>query len=310
MGDEDLAVKVGAWLSWRFEFRLDEKDGARLIEHIQKVTKGATALGDYVHFDLTHNGSATIDQVKDARFQSSLDRLSFGIRYLVEGLVSRGLIGMADTSDLLRMLGQCCQSEEHKTRVLESFFVDGAICNLEKAVTGKRDEALLMADRAKQLGDFATVHSRGLARVHSCVVTPTRLLLFPPALEVSNELLRRFQSQQDRFIVVTFADEDDAARVDPVDLEADTASPAKGTVARIRRALHSGLTIAGRHYVFLGYGTTSIRYRRCWFMAEDPGNDFTPAVVWHKLGLPKVSPNVLASQASEMHIVSSGCHLR
>ena len=47
--------------------------------------------------------------------------------------------------------------------------------------------------------------------------------------------------------------------MNPIVRTVDAANDSVGTVARVRRALFQGLFISGRHYKFLGHGTSQAR---------------------------------------------------
>lgn len=67
-----------------------------------------------------------------------LSKRSFELRYLVEGLVSHGLVVPSEIPQLLRDLDSFCRSNEDlKTRVLTALFNEEHIDNLHGVVAGK-----------------------------------------------------------------------------------------------------------------------------------------------------------------------------
>lgn len=75
--------------------------------------------------------------------------------------------------------------------------------------------SFLMTERAKALarnGNPPELPSH-LCKVYRCVITPTRILLFPSEQEVSNTILRKYRSQTERFLRVSFTDEEDRIKV-------------------------------------------------------------------------------------------------
>lgn len=135
-------------------------------------------------------------------------------------------------------------------------------------------------------------------------MTPTRICLFPPELDSSNDALRKHNEHSDRFLRVHFADEDDRIQINLAVLEADAEKPYTGPIARVRRALASGIVIAGRHYVFLVYGASSAREHTCWFVAEDEGENFTAEVIRARLGFDQITHKIVAKHAAYMGLVS------
>lgn len=86
------------------------------------------------------------------------------------------------------------------------------------------------------------------------VVTPTRILLYPPEAQTSNFVLRRFpkQTAEGRFLRVQFWHE--GSRL-PMGYEAKTndADLNEGVLARYRRVMNNGLEFAGRRYWALDF---------------------------------------------------------
>jgi hypothetical protein len=109
--------------------------------------------------------------------------------------------------------------------------------------------------------DIAKRHEH-IALVHKATVTPAGTYLEGPEPEVKNRVLRRYKNHSDYFIRVTFSDEDgEAVRFDPL------ASLDEIFYTRFRSVLDSGVQIAGRRYIFLGFSHSSLRSQTCWFMA-------------------------------------------
>jgi len=107
----------------------------------------------------------------------------------------------------------------------------------------------------------------------------------------------------DRFLRVQFTDEKGPIFISDAILQADTAHPAQGTLARIRRALSLGFDIAGRRYTFLAYSPESLADRSCWFVAETA--ECSADDVRRALGFDGISDRIPAKYASRMGIVSS-----
>ncbi|CAE6449490.1 unnamed protein product [Rhizoctonia solani] len=107
-------------------------------------------------------------------------------------------------------------------------------------------------------GDFPCLH---------VIVTPTRILLEGPEPEQLNRVLRMFPNHWDNFIRVSFTDEEQGQL--RWDSEVDGSRFVR---ERVGGLLRYGLTIAGRHFEYLGYSTSSLRSHTVWFVQpfEDP----------------------------------------
>ncbi|BEJ13713.1 hypothetical protein CspHIS471_0308870 [Cutaneotrichosporon sp. HIS471] len=296
ISDEPFAVPVQAWLSWQFEFRLDaagvQRFRRKLIDlNICGREEGQDLLGP--NLKMGHAKDMLAVEMAHVKNIPALSKRSFEVRYLVEGLVSYGLVVPSEIPELLKELDVICRNNRDlKVRVLTSLFNEERIHNLKAIVFV----------RSKQLRGRKDVSDDKLASFYRCTVTPTRICLNPPELATSNEALRQHNKFRDRFLRVTFMDEGDRIQINPTIIGADEQAPHLGTLARVRRALNCGLEIAGRHYVFLAYGASSAREHSCWFVAEDPENGFTAEAVGNKLGFGQIKDTNVAKHAARMGI--------
>jgi hypothetical protein len=86
----------------------------------------------------------------------------------------------------------------------------------EAYVTEERDKLFRKGgfpSLAPQLAPSAQPGPGGSLLIRQAVVTPTRLILLPPAREISNSVLRRYPDHIDRFLRVQFNDEADQLQV-------------------------------------------------------------------------------------------------
>lgn len=77
---------------------------------------------------------------------------------------------------------------------------------------------------------------------YKAVITPTGLLLRGPDATVSNRVLRRYAHQSDKFLRVTFADEDGMS------LQHDSRASQYRVYDRFRKFLVDGIAVTGRLY--------------------------------------------------------------
>ena len=95
------------------------------------------------------------------------------------------------------------------------------------------------------------------ALIKRAVITPTRLLLYPPEVMVKNRVLRHYDP--DNFLCVSIRDENLSklsAGGGSLDLLLDD----------INRILDEGLAIAGQQFLFLGASNSQLRNHSCWFV--------------------------------------------
>jgi hypothetical protein len=87
------------------------------------------------------------------------------------------------------------------------------------------------------------------------------MILRGPEWSVSNRILRRYSQHSDYFMRVSFADEDGLS------IFHDPKAVQNQVYTRFRDILCDGISIAGRHFEFLGFSHASLRYHETWFMA-------------------------------------------
>ena len=95
------------------------------------------------------------------------------------------------------------------------------------------------------------------ALIKRAVITPTKLLLYPPEVMVKNRVLRNYET--DDFLCVSIRDED-----------LSKLSAARGSIDvvldGVQRVLDEGLRIAGQRFHFLGSSNSQLRNHSCWFV--------------------------------------------
>ena len=95
------------------------------------------------------------------------------------------------------------------------------------------------------------------ALIKRAIITPTKLLLYPPEVMVKNRVLRNYET--DDFLCVSIRDED-----------LSKLSAARGSVDvvldGVQGVLDEGLGIAGQRFHFLGSSNSQLRNHSCWFV--------------------------------------------
>ena len=213
-----------------------------------------------------------------ARIADMLARCPFDLRYLIEVLVSQNMVHIPELAGLLERLDQ---EESHldKFRLLDALYVTSGKSLQQKlagkfsaqrvrphsrSLTSRSNIAIHIPHRLNAIPDHCVL-------VRRCLISPLRVILLPPQIETANSLLRDLTPNdcQDRLIRAQFVSEQGPLQMNQDLLRADAALDGeKGELARIRRTLDYGVTIAGRWYKFLMFGESQIKYvvsgfRRC-----------------------------------------------
>ncbi|KZT74711.1 RdRP-domain-containing protein [Daedalea quercina L-15889] len=92
-------------------------------------------------------------------------------------------------------------------------------------------------------------------------VTPTTMFLEGPFPERSNRVMRRYKSNQDSFMRVSFQDETQLSYRFDRDIDGHDLIN-----RRVRDFLVKGLTVAGRHFDFLAYSQSALKEHAVWFV--------------------------------------------
>jgi hypothetical protein len=113
---------------------------------------------------------------------------------------------------------------------------------------------------------YRTPVSRSKAESHHAYIrrlmlTPTRTVACRAESDLLNRVLREFQTHKDRFLRVSFADEDGGT----------IAFVASNDIyTRVRQLLRDGVEVAGERFVFLAFSSSQLRDHGCWLYNEAP----------------------------------------
>ncbi|CAG8610218.1 17919_t:CDS:2, partial [Racocetra fulgida] len=101
------------------------------------------------------------------------------------------------------------------------------------------------------------------AWVNHATITPTKIYFDGPEYESSNRILRQYPEYTDRFIRVTFKDENFDRLFVNEQQYLDICD------SRISNILNNGFTVSGRQYEFLAFSSSQLRENSCWFVSTD-----------------------------------------
>jgi RNA-dependent RNA polymerase len=97
--------------------------------------------------------------------------------------------------------------------------------------------------------------------VRRVIVTPTKLYLAGPQLEISNRILRTYQTEIESFLRVTFTDDD----FQPV---GHNEALFGDIYERIQGFMQNSINLGGNEFVFLHYSNSQLRSQACWFFRD------------------------------------------
>ena len=116
----------------------------------------------------------------------------------------------------------------------------------------------------------------GLSWVRRILVTPTKVYCTGPEVDTSNRVTRHFSSHSDRFLRMSFVDEN-FEQLQSTDLSVPTNGGAQAGVNaerspvyhRIVTALKEGFVLGGHKYEFLAFSPSQLREQSVWMFASD-----------------------------------------
>ena len=118
-------------------------------------------------------------------------------------------------------------------------------------------ESLLKQNNPSTSGMFNRLVPGHCALIKRAVITPTRLLFYPPEVMVKNRVLRNYDTND--FLCVSIRDED-----------LSKMSAARGNIDDLldgmKLKLDEGLEIGGQRFQFLGSSNSQLRNHSCWFV--------------------------------------------
>ena len=97
--------------------------------------------------------------------------------------------------------------------------------------------------------------------INSIQITPTSQILNFPTKEQGNRILRHFSNHEDRFLRVSFTDENGGRICNQF------AGYLYDIILKIREMLLNGIVVCNRKYEFLAFSTSQLRDHGCWFFA-------------------------------------------
>ena len=99
------------------------------------------------------------------------------------------------------------------------------------------------------------------AMIKRMVVTPTRLLFFPPEVMSKNRVLRHFNT--DQFLCANVRDEDFSKL-------SSAAGIIDKILERLQTTLDNGVMAGGQRFLYLGSSNSQLRNHGCWFVRPHP----------------------------------------
>lgn len=180
--------------------------------------------------------------------------LPFSIKFQIQKLAQNGYLEPSKVLELLPVVASHFQKNQSPTTVAESIRnlggylpfagpeTDAAELNIEAFSDYLVQNQTAIVHGESYVNDLAEQHDH-IASIHKVTITPTGTYLYGPDPETKNRVLRKYSDYLDYFLSVSFLDEDG----EPLRLDRQT-SGQEIYQGRFKKALRSGINIAGRQY--------------------------------------------------------------
>lgn len=254
---------AGTCLTYRFMLNQDLQHGS-LERNLQLLTSY------WVHIDRLRDQG----QLRQLDFKKDITAIddalkyfpwTFSVKFQVQAIWKNGIL----SPNQLRLLLPAMRALYQKlpeSRILSMLrrislqlrYADRAQLIAKNAINMLQRQASTTGD-SFELTD--TSKSRDEIMIHGVSITPTGIYLAGPEECVANRVLRRFRKHNDRFLRVTFGEEDEGR----IEFSRDVSNE-RILRGKFLATLDKGLDIAGEHFEFLGFSHSSLRSQSCWFM--------------------------------------------
>jgi RNA-dependent RNA polymerase len=198
----------------------------------------------------------------------------FELMFLVNALVHRGIVNITSLTDefyraIMTDYALSVYALQHMNTYSHPVF--NAVMRIQQVKEWAR--------KYEKVREKVKVLPSGCMMVHRVMITPTRAYCAVPVREMSNRVLRHFHTLSDRFLRVSFLDDDLhqvpafslTVPVAPIVRSLSTAPEFNRTeiYRRVLNIVKTGFTLCGRQYQFLAFSSSQLRDASAWFFAAN-----------------------------------------
>lgn len=132
--------------------------------------------------------------------------------------------------------------------------------------SGNKSPTSIQTQPDAQMTVKVRLPTRHHALIRRLLFTPTRVIALPPETDLLNRVLREFAIHHDRFLRISFCDEDGSSI---------GYTGSDDLYTRVRTALRDGVYAAGEKFVFLAFSNSQLRDHAVWMYNETPSCDLS-----------------------------------
>lgn len=199
------------------------------------------------------------------KLMEELNDMTFSCTYMMTALFKRNFVLMAQLSSerdyekVIKFSIRNPKALENALSDILSALESGKILNYWHALE-TRYAYYVVARKSMDFKEYIVPPKCFMTR--RIIITPTRLLLWPPELLFGNRVIRKFKSE---FAIRISFREDNMQRLTTVAQHADPLF----LELTVRRPLTNGIRIGNRQYEFLAWSNSQLRDHSVWMYAKD-----------------------------------------
>ena len=213
-------------------------------------------------------------------YKQWITALDFAVAFQVEAIVTQWLTHMKEAIELLRPVVNYVISSRgphHASLLLADLRsrLEARVWYGDGVDVDENTTRALLITSLSQLRSMSNpmIPHDDLFYCNHLSITASSMILAGPFVERSNRVIRQFWDNRDSFLRVHFYDDNRLAYRFDAEIDLDDIID-----KRVRHFLLNGVTIAGRHFQFLGYSQSALKSHSVWFVRPFTTADDGPTI--------------------------------
>lgn len=247
----DNWIPVETYLrDYNIEIEVTSSNNFRLTKPNQMAAWDLLAANDF------HKSSQLPTSNADLLGSTQTIHLPFELRYQLEVCISQGLLG--EHSIGVDFLQRLASLDTDRARMILEGVADGQVAFYQP---------MKIFEEPKIMNYWPSMKiPPNSALMRKVVITPTTMYVKPPAVELTNRVLRQYSDLKDHFIRVQFTDELTFGKI-----TSDQASKRSDELyLHVHRILRNGIIVGGRHFELLAWSNSQFRENGAFFFCPTP----------------------------------------
>jgi RNA-dependent RNA polymerase len=194
------------------------------------------------------------------KLKKTIAKFSWGVAFQLEALLHNGILHTEDVEDLLPRVSRLCTLHPQNNCQYAALFLRGYTKTLRER-TARESPTQCFEKTRKEYAWLDSKLPKGNFMCCNVTFTPSRILMEGPQPIQSNRIIREYEGFEEHFIRVDFTEENRLAYRWERTADYNTLIE-----ERVGAILKNGFDLAGRHFEFLAYSSSSLRDHSVWFV--------------------------------------------